>query len=225
MWWTTIIVVALLAFGIVGFVSMVRLFAQRLTGETTRGAEDMYDQYADSPRERHRRSLAHAATAPVLPNRVPNSPLRFAARSWGLASGDVTEAGRAVTASGQRQPRRPHHRRRAAAGRAARHRAARRPGRPHPARRGLGPRCRLPRPARGPAPAAWSPARDRPAAPPARPSRRHSAGLRPRGHHGRRPENLGRPGPCPQDRRGYRRARHHPGRRRAWHHRHRGPGR
>ena len=58
MWWTTIIVVALLAFGIVGFVSMVRLFAQRLTSETTRRAEDMYDQYADSPREWHRRSLA-----------------------------------------------------------------------------------------------------------------------------------------------------------------------
>jgi hypothetical protein len=25
----------------------------------------MYDQYADSPRERHRRSLAHAATGPL----------------------------------------------------------------------------------------------------------------------------------------------------------------
>jgi len=58
MWWTTIIVVALLALGSVGFVSMVRLFSQRLTSETTRRAEDMYDQYADSPRERHRRSLA-----------------------------------------------------------------------------------------------------------------------------------------------------------------------
>ena len=33
MWWTTIIVVALLAFGIVGFVSMVRLFEQRLTSD------------------------------------------------------------------------------------------------------------------------------------------------------------------------------------------------
>ena len=64
MWWTTIIVVALLAFGIFGFVSMVRLFEQRLTSETTQGAEDMYDQYADSPRERHRRSLAHATPAP-----------------------------------------------------------------------------------------------------------------------------------------------------------------
>lgn len=87
MWWTTIIVVALLAFGIFGFVSMVRLFEQRLTSETTRRAEDMYDQYADSPRERHRRSLASRRYWPVLPNRVPDSPLRFAARSWGLASG------------------------------------------------------------------------------------------------------------------------------------------
>jgi hypothetical protein len=85
MWWTTIIVVALLAFGIFGFVSMVRLFTQRLTSETPRGAEDMYDQYADSPRERHRRSLASRRYWPVLPNRVPDSPLRFAARSWGLA--------------------------------------------------------------------------------------------------------------------------------------------
>jgi hypothetical protein len=67
MWWTTIIVVALLAFGILGFVSMVRLFAQRLTSETTRRAEDMYDQYADSPRERHRRSLAPRRYCPVLP--------------------------------------------------------------------------------------------------------------------------------------------------------------
>ena len=67
MWWTTIIVVALLAFGIVGFVSMVRLFEQRLTSETTRRAEDMYDQYADSPRERHRRSLAPRRYCPVLP--------------------------------------------------------------------------------------------------------------------------------------------------------------
>ena len=71
MWWTTIIVVALLAFGIVGFVSLVRLFEQRLTSETTRRAEDMYDQYADSPRERHRRSLAPRRYWPVLPNRVP----------------------------------------------------------------------------------------------------------------------------------------------------------
>lgn len=44
--------------------------------------------------------LSPCRYCPLLPNRVPNSPLRFAARSWGLASGDVTEAGRTVTASG-----------------------------------------------------------------------------------------------------------------------------
>lgn len=87
MWWMDIIVVALLAFGIYGFVSLVRFHTQRLTSETTRRAEDMYDPYADSPRKRHRRSLASRRYCPVLPDRVPNSPLRFAARSWGLASG------------------------------------------------------------------------------------------------------------------------------------------
>ena len=106
MWWTTIIVVALLAFGIVGFVSMVRLFEQRLTSETTRRAEDMYDQYADSPRERHRRSLTSRRYWPVLPNRVPDSPLRFAARSWRLAFGlalAVRPAGLALGLRGQRR--------------------------------------------------------------------------------------------------------------------------
>jgi hypothetical protein len=86
MWWMNIIVVALLALGIFGFVSLVRLLTRRMTSETTRRTEDMYDQYADSPHKRHRRSLASRRYCPVLPNRVPNSPLRFAARSWGLAT-------------------------------------------------------------------------------------------------------------------------------------------
>ena len=66
MWWMNIIVVALLALGIFGFVSLVRLLAQRLTSETTRRAEDMYDLYADSPRKRHRRSLASRRCCPVV---------------------------------------------------------------------------------------------------------------------------------------------------------------
>jgi hypothetical protein len=65
MWWIDIIVVALLAFGIYGFVSLVRFHTQRLTSETTRRAEDMYDPYADSPRKRHRRSLASAPRKPA----------------------------------------------------------------------------------------------------------------------------------------------------------------
>ena len=67
MWWMNIIVVALLALGIFGFVMLVRLVTQRLTGETIRRAEDMYDEYADSPHKRHRRSLASRRYCPVLP--------------------------------------------------------------------------------------------------------------------------------------------------------------
>ena len=68
MWWMDIIVVALLAFGIFGFVSLVRFLTQRLTNETTRRAEDMYDLYANSPPKRHRRSLASRRYCPVLPS-------------------------------------------------------------------------------------------------------------------------------------------------------------
>jgi hypothetical protein len=50
-----IIVIAVLAFGIYGFFSLVRFRTRWMTSETTRRAEDMYDQYADSPRKRHRR--------------------------------------------------------------------------------------------------------------------------------------------------------------------------
>jgi hypothetical protein len=76
MWWMNIIVVALLAFGIFGFVSLVRLFAQRLTSETTRRAEDMYDLYGDSPRKPHGRSLASRRYCPVLPRQTSRPPLR-----------------------------------------------------------------------------------------------------------------------------------------------------
>jgi hypothetical protein len=54
-WWMYIVVIAVLAFGIYGFVSLVRLGTRWMTGETTRRPEEMYDQYADSSRKRHRR--------------------------------------------------------------------------------------------------------------------------------------------------------------------------
>jgi hypothetical protein len=66
MWWMNIIVVALLALGIFGFVMLVRLVTQRLTSETFRRPEDLYDEYADSPHKRHRRSLASRRYCPVL---------------------------------------------------------------------------------------------------------------------------------------------------------------
>jgi hypothetical protein len=58
MWWMNIIVVALLAFGIYGFVSLVGFRTRWLNSKTTRRAEDMYGQYAAPPRKHHRRPLA-----------------------------------------------------------------------------------------------------------------------------------------------------------------------
>jgi len=54
-WWMYIVVIAVLTFGIYGFVSLVRFGTRWMNGETTRKPEEMYDQYADSPRRRHRR--------------------------------------------------------------------------------------------------------------------------------------------------------------------------
>ena len=87
MWWMNIIVVVLLALGIFGFVMLVRLVTQRLTGETIRRAEDMYDEYADSPHKRHRRSLASRRYCPVLPKfsqswAFSSSILPMCSRSW-----------------------------------------------------------------------------------------------------------------------------------------------
>ena len=63
MWWMYIVVVAVLAFGIYSFVSLVSFRTRSMESKTTRRAEDMYELYADLPRNRHRRSLALAATA------------------------------------------------------------------------------------------------------------------------------------------------------------------
>jgi hypothetical protein len=51
-----IVVVAVLAFGIYGFVSLVNFRTRWMNSETTRRAEDMYGLYADQPRKRHRRA-------------------------------------------------------------------------------------------------------------------------------------------------------------------------
>ena len=56
MWWMYIVVVAILAFGIYGFVSLVRFRTRSMDSKTTRRAEDMYGLYADPPPKRHRRA-------------------------------------------------------------------------------------------------------------------------------------------------------------------------
>jgi len=54
MWWVDIVVVALFAVGIYGFATLVGFNTRRLTGKTDRRAEDMYDEFADPARNRHR---------------------------------------------------------------------------------------------------------------------------------------------------------------------------
>jgi hypothetical protein len=56
MWWMYVVIVAVLALGAYGFLSLARYQTRWLTSKTGRRAEDMYDNFADSPGKRHRRS-------------------------------------------------------------------------------------------------------------------------------------------------------------------------
>jgi len=56
MWWQYIIIVAVMALAIYGFVALVRYMTQQMTRKTDRRAEDMYDEFADLPEKRHGRS-------------------------------------------------------------------------------------------------------------------------------------------------------------------------
>jgi hypothetical protein len=60
MWWLQdIIVPALLVLAVFGFVLAVRFQTQRLTGRTTRTAEDLYPRYADSARKQRKYAREH----------------------------------------------------------------------------------------------------------------------------------------------------------------------
>lgn len=48
MWWIDIVVVALMALGVYGFIVIAGFNTRRLTSKTDRTAEDMYDQFDDS---------------------------------------------------------------------------------------------------------------------------------------------------------------------------------
>jgi hypothetical protein len=56
MWWVDIVVPILMALGVYGFLTLVGFRTHWLSRKTDRRAEDMYDQFADPPRRRHRRS-------------------------------------------------------------------------------------------------------------------------------------------------------------------------
>ena len=54
MWWQYIIIVALLALGIYGFVVLVRYMTEQMTRRTDRRAEDMYDEFDPARKKRDR---------------------------------------------------------------------------------------------------------------------------------------------------------------------------
>jgi hypothetical protein len=53
-WWIYVIVVLLLVAGIYAFLQLVGFRTQMVTRRTTRTAEDMYENYADSPGKQKR---------------------------------------------------------------------------------------------------------------------------------------------------------------------------
>ncbi len=57
MWWQYIIIVALMAAGIYGFVVLARFMTQQMTRKTERRAEDMYDEYSSARKDKDRAHL------------------------------------------------------------------------------------------------------------------------------------------------------------------------
>ena len=54
MWWQYIVIVALLAAGIYGFVVLARYMTRQMTRKTDRRAEDMYAEFSSSRKEKDR---------------------------------------------------------------------------------------------------------------------------------------------------------------------------
>ena len=54
MWWQYIIIVALIAIGIYGFIILVRYMTQQMTRKTDRRAEDMYDEFSSDRKDKDR---------------------------------------------------------------------------------------------------------------------------------------------------------------------------
>jgi hypothetical protein len=53
-WWQYIVIVALLAAGIYGFVVLARYMTRQMTHKTDRRAEDMYDEFSSPRKEKDR---------------------------------------------------------------------------------------------------------------------------------------------------------------------------
>jgi hypothetical protein len=58
-WWEIILFIAAVIFAIYAFASIVGFRTRTLTRPTDRTAQDMYDNYADSPRKQRRYAKRH----------------------------------------------------------------------------------------------------------------------------------------------------------------------
>jgi hypothetical protein len=63
-WWEIILFIAVVIFAIYAFASIVGFRTQTLTRPTDRTAENMYDDYADSPRKQRRYARHHGGGGP-----------------------------------------------------------------------------------------------------------------------------------------------------------------
>ena len=59
LWWEAVLFIAVVIFAIYAFVSIVGFRTRTLTRPTDRTAQDMYDNYADSPRKQRRYARHH----------------------------------------------------------------------------------------------------------------------------------------------------------------------
>jgi hypothetical protein len=71
--WMDIGVVALLLFGVYAFTQLVGWERRNLTRRTMRRAEDMYGQYADSPRQQQRHARERAGEHRDEPAKDPST--------------------------------------------------------------------------------------------------------------------------------------------------------
>jgi hypothetical protein len=63
-WWEIILFIAVVIFAIYAFASIVGFRTRTLTRPTDRTAQDMYDNYADSPRKQRRYARHHGGEGP-----------------------------------------------------------------------------------------------------------------------------------------------------------------
>ena len=59
MWWLDVIIVVLFAAAVYGFVILVKSQTRYMSRKTSRTAADMYDDYADTPRQQRRVAQQH----------------------------------------------------------------------------------------------------------------------------------------------------------------------